>query len=176
MPRILNGNDAEDGEAPYQCSLQKYSKHFCGCAIISSRFVLSAAHCLLGYLLNLTWIRIREDILKIAKNTLWYFSERPRDVEVLVGSNKLSSGGVRYGTNKTFIHENYTRSNYAYDVALLRVQTPIEFNSKVQPIKISPKVIEPGTQLKVTGWGYISVIIFENCTIKNHFQKIEICT
>lgn len=77
---------------------------------------------------------------------------------MLVGTNSLSSGGTRYNTNKTFVHENYTRSNYAYDVALLRVQTPIEFNEKVQPIKISSKVIEPGTEnLKITGWGLLNV-------------------
>lgn len=103
---------------------------------------------------NLSFILKRPTLNHSSNNS----SERARDVEVLVGTNKLSAGGTRYNTNKTFIHENYTKSNYAYDIALLRVQTPIDFNSKVQPIKISPKVIHPGTKLKVTGWGYTTVI------------------
>lgn len=34
------------GQSPYQGSLQKDRKHFCGCAIISSTWVLTAGHCL----------------------------------------------------------------------------------------------------------------------------------
>lgn len=62
-PRIVGGKDAKDDEAPYQCSLQNKSKHFCGCAIFdpnsdrdrssrNSRWIISAAHCLLGYFIN----------------------------------------------------------------------------------------------------------------------------
>lgn len=145
----MNGNDADPGEAPYQCSLQKSSKHFCGCAIIKTEqpnWIITAAHCLLGYLIELGFEKEKNQCQKWNIDIL---RERARDVEVLVGTNKLSAGGTRYSTNKTFIHEKYIKSNYAYDIALLRVQTPIEFNPKVQPIKISPKVINPGTQLKV---------------------------
>lgn len=84
------------------------------------------------------------------------FSERPRDIDIRVGSNKLSSGGTVYGTSKIIVHQNYSRLNYAYDVALLRVQTPIEFNAKVQPIMYSSRVIKPGMDLKATGWGVLS--------------------
>lgn len=44
--RIVGGTDAEDGEALYQCSLQtRRHQHFCGCAVINSKFALTAAHC-----------------------------------------------------------------------------------------------------------------------------------
>lgn len=42
--RTVSGKGA--GHAPYQCSLQKDRKHFCGCAIISSTWVLTAGHCI----------------------------------------------------------------------------------------------------------------------------------
>lgn len=73
-----------------------------------------------------------------------------------MGTNKLSSGGARYSASKIIVHEKYNRSVYAYDFALVSVQTSIEFNAKVQPIKYSARVIEPGTDLKVTGWGILS--------------------
>lgn len=46
-PRIIGGQNAEDGQFPYQVSLRTKlsNKHFCGGSIISSRFILTAAHC-----------------------------------------------------------------------------------------------------------------------------------
>lgn len=44
--RIVGGADAAEGQAPYQCSIQKNGDHFCGCAILSSKHILTAAHCI----------------------------------------------------------------------------------------------------------------------------------
>lgn len=181
--RIVGGNDADDGEVPYQCYLQKNSRHYCGCAIVSSKWIITAAHCILGYffiVLSLIWdgfffttfIRLKNifylwlvlaltHIDKLIKFHFWLlYRERPRDIVVVVGTNKLSSGGTSYMANKTIVHKLFVRSVYTYDIGLIRLQTPIEFNEKVQPIEYSAKVIEPGTTgLKLTGWGLLSVSI-----------------
>lgn len=48
--RIVGGTDAVEGEAPYQCSIQKLYlnrfEHLCGCAIISDKWIVTAAHCI----------------------------------------------------------------------------------------------------------------------------------
>lgn len=46
-PLIMGGEEAEDGYAPYQCSIQfaKNKTHQCGCSIISSNWILTAAQC-----------------------------------------------------------------------------------------------------------------------------------
>lgn len=43
--------DAKEGQFPYQVSLRSKTtrKHYCGGAILNSRFILTAAHCISRY-------------------------------------------------------------------------------------------------------------------------------
>ena len=45
--RIVGGIDAYEGKYPYQCYLRLTNSNniFCGCSILSERFVLTATHC-----------------------------------------------------------------------------------------------------------------------------------
>ena len=44
--RIVGGQDAEVGQFPHQVSLQREDgSHTCGGSIISEKFILTAAHC-----------------------------------------------------------------------------------------------------------------------------------
>lgn len=50
--RIVGGRDAEIEDYPYQISLQFGGSHTCGGAIIDATTVLTAAHCVDGYLIT----------------------------------------------------------------------------------------------------------------------------
>ncbi|TNN48417.1 Transmembrane protease serine 3 [Liparis tanakae] len=47
--RIVGGNSSEPGQFPWQVSLHFGSEHLCGGSIITSRWVLTAAHCVFGW-------------------------------------------------------------------------------------------------------------------------------
>lgn len=72
-----------------------------------------------------------------------------------MGTSDLSSGeGDRYRVRRTISHEEFTgRYSFSYDIALVGLQTPIQFNNRVQSIKFSDKVVPENTRLLVSGFG-----------------------
>lgn len=88
------------------------------------------------------------------------FRKNIDDFEIVVGTNKWKSGGTHYKAEKLIPHENYDIPKKSFDIGLIRVQTPIVFTEKVQPIKISEKMVKEGNaNLQATGWGRTSVSI-----------------
>ena len=134
--RIVGGQDAPPGMAPWQVSLQ-YSRdgrwsHFCGGSLISPSWVLTAAHCIDG--------------------------SRPGDVSVAHGSQSLSSGGERRTPERFVVHEGYTRASQGDDIALIRLSEP--FSSVATTVQLQSRVLErrfgaPGACSVVTGWGSV---------------------
>lgn len=133
--RIVGGEDAKVGEAPYQCSMQLESMqfHFCGCSIISDKYILTAAHCVRGRDVN--------------------------EFNILVGTNDRNSGGTYYTPEHIEKHESFNRPAFANDVAVIRVKGTIEFNDRVQPIEYSPDEVPNDADVLLTGWGRLRVRI-----------------
>lgn len=94
------------------------------------------------------------------------------DLRILVGTNDLKSGGKYYDVEKFVAHEKYDNPQYAYDIAVIKVKGLIEFNEKVQPIKLSQKEVPDGVELQLTGWGDTSVS-FISFSIHKKFVQIE---
>lgn len=73
------------------------------------------------------------------------------NIQVLVGTNDLQSGGTRYKPERFIVHESYNRPNtYQNDIALIKMEK-MQFNENVQPIKYSENFVKDGTQLQTTG-------------------------
>ncbi|XP_017765063.1 PREDICTED: trypsin-1-like [Eufriesea mexicana] len=129
--QIIGGKDVSIQEVPHQVSLQSSGFGFCGGSIISSEWVVTAAHCMVY----------------------------PSDwITVLAGTATKSSGGSRHKVAQIYVHENYETNWYGVptnDVAVLKVATPFKLDDTRQPIKIFKQNEESvaGISAVITGWG-----------------------
>ncbi|XP_018359259.1 PREDICTED: trypsin-7-like [Trachymyrmex cornetzi] len=132
--RIVDGTPTTITKHPYQASIHYKDELICGGSIISERWILTAAHCVYG------------------EKTLSVFKVR-------VGSAYHNKGGILIKDIASIIcHEKYHPLTYDYDVALIKLSTPLTFGEHIKPILLTLPLmdIKTGTQAIVTGWGKTS--------------------
>jgi len=141
--RIVGGRPSVHGENPHivMLSYKGFGGYgqFCDGSIIHSRYILTAAHCFVGW------------------------DESPATYEVVVGAyNKVekSSHQKTYLLESITCHESYKVSSrqIIYDVCILKTTEDIEFNKYVWPICLPDNMPPPndGTydrNCTVAGWG-----------------------
>eukprot|EP00092_Neocalanus_flemingeri_P022811 GFUD01024735.1.p2 GENE.GFUD01024735.1~~GFUD01024735.1.p2 ORF type:complete len:279 (+),score=84.57 GFUD01024735.1:77-913(+) len=137
--RIVGGEEAVDGEFPWQVSLRSIgalgATHFCGGSIIDKDWILTAAHCCA----NQTPLGMHVVAGGIKLNS-FEGEEEPRNVEHIIG------------------HPNYAASTITNDACLLKLKESLEWTEFVQPIALpaAGQMTEAGTECIVTGWGTLS--------------------
>jgi len=111
------------------------SQQFCGGTLISDRYVLTAAHCLVGM--------------------------KPADLTVRVGEFDFNDqdNSQRYDlvVSRIIRHKDYNQSNYYCDIALLQLQNQVQITREVLPVCL-PEETDPfeGKEATVVGWGTLS--------------------
>lgn len=95
-----------------------------------------------------------------SKNQIRTCSKKPQDIKVIVGTNDLRAGGIRYNAKKLVMHEKYNQPLAANDIAVIEIDGTIKFDGyKVQPIKYSNKIANEGAGVaRVFGWGRLNVM------------------
>lgn len=69
--------------------------------------------------------------------------------------NQLEGYEQNMTIDRIFIHPQYDAyKNHDYDVALMKLKTPIMYNRRVRPVCLAQSDFAVGTSCYVTGWGH----------------------
>uniref|UniRef100_I3KLH9 Transmembrane serine protease 3 n=1 Tax=Oreochromis niloticus TaxID=8128 RepID=I3KLH9_ORENI len=130
--RIVGGNISKQGQFPWQVSLHYRNEHLCGGSIISPYWVITAAHCVYGFVNSSMWA-------------------------VYVGLTEQPLHGAQaLAVEKIVYHNRYRRKGLGYDIALMKLANPTLFPAgSVQPICLPShgEEFKEGTLCWISGWG-----------------------
>lgn len=153
-PRIVNGENAKEGQFPYVASLRNAAnRHFCGASIVSTRFLLTAAHCCTGS------------------------NASPENVHAVVGVLRQTEGGVVVKVDKITSHKGFVLDGIYNDIGLIRTAKEITFTDYIQPIALPKENLSEDTSLRVvlSGWGRHMVRLIYNNFSNFDFNSNSVC-
>ena len=141
LPYIVNGNNAQLGAYPWQVSWQQWNQHICGASLISSRWLVTAGHCV---------------------------GNPPSDYSAVVGAYDIKS--MRQGDPKRYYVQSITTHpqwqydssiQFPNDIALIHLQNDVDMSSPLVSTIALPDENEDFTgnpNCMITGWGSLSTI------------------
>ncbi|XP_020660386.3 coagulation factor IX [Pogona vitticeps] len=131
--RVVGGSDSLKGEVPWQVHLlSPERKGYCGGSILNEKWIVTAAHCL----------EFEPHMIVAGEHNVDALDHTEQYRRVV----------------RAILHPTYNKTNkYHNDIALLELETPLEFNHYVTPICIADKeftnnLLRHGLGT-VSGWG-----------------------
>ncbi|KAK7482045.1 hypothetical protein BaRGS_00026737, partial [Batillaria attramentaria] len=140
--RIVGGRPADSGEYPWMAFLRYSGNFICGGSVIDPLHILTAAHCVVRY----------------GRDSLGFVNGYRLDV--LVGKHERDTSQnyrqeQRADVAKIYMHNGYVRyaEDHFNDIALIRLQRPLTFNSRVSPVCLPTVSSQVPSQCVAAGWG-----------------------
>ncbi|EHB18416.1 Transmembrane protease, serine 11D [Heterocephalus glaber] len=130
--RVIGGTQAEEGDWPWQVSLQVNGAHHCGGILISNLWVLTAAHCFRSYSNPQQWTA-----------TFGVSTRSPR---------------LRVRVRTISIHNNYTPATHENDIAAVQLERAVTFTRDIHRVCLpaATQSVTPSSTAYVTGWGSLT--------------------
>ncbi|XP_007123965.2 transmembrane protease serine 11E isoform X2 [Physeter macrocephalus] len=127
--RIVGGTQVQEGEWPWQASLQWDGFHRCGATLIDDTWLVSAAHC----------FRMYKDPAR------WTASF----------GVKIKPPKMKQGLRRIIVHEKYKYPSHDYDISVAELSSPVSYTNAVHRICLPDASHEfhPGDEMFVTGFG-----------------------
>nr|CAD7425478.1 unnamed protein product [Timema monikensis] len=153
--RIVGGKNSPFGGWPWQVSVRRTSffgfssTHRCGGALLNENWVATAGHCVDDLLTSQIRIRVGEYDFSSVQEP-YPFVER--------------------SVGQKMVHPKYNFFTYEYDLALVRLEAPLEFQPHIAPICLpASDDLLIGENATVTGWGRLS----EGGTLPSVLQQVR---
>ncbi|XP_051997766.1 granzyme B-like [Xyrauchen texanus] len=128
---ITGGKEAKLHSRPYMASLQNNGHHTCGGMLIKRDYVLTSAHCL---------------------------NEFTVDLVVVLGAHNISTqenSQQKINVRKYIRHPLFEQNNYSHDIMLLKLKTKAKINKfvKVMPLPKKNGKTLANMKCSIAGWG-----------------------
>ncbi|XP_039764223.1 phenoloxidase-activating enzyme-like isoform X2 [Pararge aegeria] len=157
--KVFGGNETAIDQYPWLALLQYTRPQLCGGSLISNKYVLTAAHCIIN---KSNKPRGVVAVLLGEYNTT---NEGSDCMPVEGGGEDCTPGAVRVPVESAVAHPQYNTQKivqFVNDIALLRLSVMVTFNDFIRPICLPSSDITsaPPINMKlfVAGWGAVSEI------------------
>ncbi|XP_036096362.1 transmembrane protease serine 11E-like [Molossus molossus] len=144
--RIVGGTQVEEGEWPWQASLQWDGIHRCGATLINGTWLVSAAHCFIMY----------------KDPTRWTAS-----FGVTVYPPKM-----KHGIRRIIVHEKFEHLSHDYDISVVELSSPVPYTNAVHRVCLPDASHEfsQGDEMFVTGFG----ALHNDGISQNHLWQVQV--
>lgn len=88
--------------------------------------------------------------------TNYHFSASPENYLVVVGSNKITSGGIPYNVSRIKVHQSYNPRQIINDVAVIRLSSKVTYNRRVSAVGLDNGYVGANASAVLSGWGTTS--------------------
>ncbi|EAL39889.3 AGAP005689-PA [Anopheles gambiae str. PEST] len=119
--RITNGQEATPGQFPFQIALISEfasGNGLCGGSVLTRNFILTAAHCVVS------------GASTLASGGVAIMGAHNRNIQ------ESTQQRIRFATSGIRRHPSYSSSTLRNDIATVRLNSPMTFTTRIQPIRL----------------------------------------